>query len=148
MLGAMVLFCGNAVAQSVIVKDAWTRATAPGQTTAGVYLEIVSSTDAALVSVKSAIARSAEIHAMRMEDGVMKMRGVERLALPAGKAVRLEPGGLHIMLLGVTRPLRENETIPLELEIEAVGGSGVSKLATRVEVRAQTAHPHSHSHAH
>lgn len=144
MLAVMLCFSKFAAAQEVIVKDAWARATAPGQKTAGIYLEIISSADAALVGVRSSVAKSAEIHATRMEGGVMKMRAIERLALPAGKPVKLAPGGLHIMLLGVARPLGERDTIPLELTVEGAGGVR-SNVEAQAQVRATTAGAH---HAH
>ena len=125
------------------MKEAWARATSPGQKTASVYLEIVSSADAMLIGAKCAVAKSAQMHAMRVDDGVIKMRAVQRIALPARKTVKLAPGGLHIMLAGVARPLVENETIPLELTIETSGGV-TSKLGVQVEVRAADAHGHAH----
>ncbi|HJQ62766.1 MAG TPA: copper chaperone PCu(A)C [Burkholderiales bacterium] len=142
---AICLFSALAAGEDVVVKEAWARATSPGQKTASVYLEIVSSADAMLIGAKCAVAKSAQMHAMRVEDGVMKMRAVQRIALPARKTVKLAPGGLHIMLAGVARPLVENETIPLELTIETSGGV-TSKLGVQVEVRAIAADAHGHAH--
>lgn len=130
-------------AQAVVVKSAWARATAPGQTTAGVYLEIMSGSDAALVAAASPLAKSAEIHAMRTEGGVMKMRVVPKVELPARKTVKLAPGELHVMLVGIKEPLRERDRIPLELTIEGAGGTR-STVKVDAEVRPLTASPHSH----
>lgn len=132
-----------AAAQQVQVRDAWARATAPGQKTAGVYLEIVSAADAALVGVHTARAGRAELHETRMENGVMRMRAVGKIALPAGKTVKLAPGGLHIMLTGLSRPLAEKETLPLEVTIESTGGV-TSKLTVEVAVRGAGGHSHAH----
>lgn len=132
-----------AAAQQVQVRDAWARATAPGQKTAGVYFEIVSPADAALVAVHTARAAKAELHETRMESGIMKMRAVGKVALPAGKAVKLAPGGLHVMLTGLARPLAENEAIPLEVTIENAAGV-TSKLMVQVAVRGAGGHSHAH----
>jgi copper(I)-binding protein len=134
----LIVLCSAApttfAAQNVIVKNAWARATAPGQTTASVYMEIVSATDAVLIGAASPRAKSAGIHAMRTEGGVMKMRAVPKLALPAQKSVKLAPGGLHVMLVGIDRPLGDNERVPVELTIEDAGGSR-STVRVEAEVR-------------
>ena len=132
-------------AQGVIVKDAWVRATAPGQNTAGVYLDIASNAEAALVGAVSPVANSAEMHAMRMEGGVMKMRALQRIELPAQKTVKLAPGGLHIMLVGIKQPLREKQRIPLELTIEGAGRVK-SNVKVEAEVRSLTATGEPHAH--
>ena len=147
-LGVLIVLCAvtptTFAAQAVIVKNAWARATAPGQATAGVYLEIVSNADAALVAAASPLATSAEMHAMRMEGGVMKMRAVSRIELPAQKTVKLAPAGVHVMLVGIKQPLREKEKVPLELTIEGSGGSK-STVRVEAEVRPLTA---TREHAH
>lgn len=107
-----------AAADAVSVKDAWVRATAPGQKVAGAYMELTSRAEAALVAAASPAAARAELHTMAMEGGVMKMRPVERVALPAGKTVKLAPGGLHVMLVDIKRPLKEGEKVALTLTVE------------------------------
>jgi hypothetical protein len=148
-LGVLIIMCSvsptAAAAQGVVVKNAWARATAPGQSTAGIYFEIVSDVDAALVGAASPRARSAGIHATRSEGGVMKMRAVPKLALPARKSVRLAPGGLHIMLVGIDRPLGDNERVPVELTIEIAGGaSSIVRVEAEVRPSAGVAPPHRH----
>lgn len=145
----LALFVGCSISSAafaggVIVKNAWARATAPGQNTAGVYLDIASNADAALVGAISPVATSAEMHAMRMEGGVMKMRAVQKIELPAGKAVKLAPAGLHIMLVGIKQPLRANERIPLELTIEAAGRVTSIKVEAEVRPLTATGEPHAH----
>lgn len=134
-----------AAAQDVVIHNAWTRATVPGQQTAGIYLEIRSSSDAVLVGVQSARAKKAELHETRMESGVMKMRAVSKVALPAGKTVKFAPGGLHVMLSGLERPLAANETITLEVIVER--GRGVaSRVNVEVAVRGVAGSDRSHAH--
>jgi hypothetical protein len=109
-------------AQSGIeVEGAWARATVPGQTVGGVYLQIRSSVPAQIVRVTTSDAKSAEIHSMSQEGGVMKMRQLDRLELPAGQTVTLEPGGNHIMLLDLRKPLKPGERVRLTLVIQRPG---------------------------
>lgn len=144
LLLLFLVYSAAAAAQAVVAKNAWARATAPGQATAAVYLEIVSSRDAALVGAATPLAKAAEIHATRTAGGVMKMRPVARVDLPAGKTVRLAPGGLHIMLVGLKQPLRENDRVPVELTVESTGGSSAI-VTIEAEVRPIGAGAH---HAH
>jgi copper(I)-binding protein len=108
-------------AESVTVADPWARAMLPGQRVAGVYMTLRSATSARIVGVSSPAARAAEVHHMSHEGGTMKMRKVETLALPAGKAVVLAPGGYHIMLLDVREPLQAGTRVKLTLTVEQDG---------------------------
>jgi periplasmic copper chaperone A len=119
---------------SIEVKDAWARATVPGQKVAGVYLEIRSRSGARLVGVRSAAAKSAEIHSMSNDGGVMKMRRLNGLDLPAGQSVRLESGGNHIMLFDIKHPLEPGTRVPLTLMLEENGKK--KSLQVQAEVRA------------
>lgn len=131
LLGALV-FPGAALAGgAVLVKNAWVRAPVPGQEVAGVYMEIVSDRPAALVAVESPAASSAEIHEMSTVGGVMKMRELKRLELPAGKIVKLSPGGNHLMLVGI-KPLNRGDTVPLKLILEHKDKSRSSVEVTAV----------------
>jgi copper(I)-binding protein len=112
-----------AIAQGggVTVDRAWSRASA-GKTGA-VYLTIRNQGDDAdaLVDVTSPAAARAEVHQTVDEDGVMKMHHVERLVVAPGGTVALAPGGYHIMLMGLTAPLKEGETVPVTLRFERAG---------------------------
>jgi periplasmic copper chaperone A len=101
----------------VQVSGVWARATAPGQKVAGVFLEITASADARLVGARTPAASVAELHFMSMEGGVMRMREVEQIDLPQGATISLKPGGYHVMLFDLKRPLRPGESIPLTLTV-------------------------------
>jgi len=136
---------GEAQAQPVTVKDAWVRAPAPGQKVAGAYMELVSRADLALTAVASTAAARAELHSTSMEGGVMKMRPVPRHELPSGKAVKLAPGGLHIMLIDVKQPLKPGDKVPLTLTVQRADLSSRSVFTVQAEVRAaaaESAHRH------
>jgi copper(I)-binding protein len=117
------LLTGTAHAADLVrVLNPWARATVPGQKVGGVYMEIVARENLRLVSVKSAAAETAQVHQMKMENGMMRMRAVPFLELPAGKPVRLEPGGYHIMLFDLKRSLVTDQKLKLELTFEDAAG--------------------------
>ena len=129
ILSATPVLAGKTV--TVTVSKAWVRATVPGQQVAGAYLKISSIENAALVSAKSPVAKNVEIHVMSMEAGMMSMRQLDRLELPAGKTVALAPGGYHLMLTGLKQPLKKGDTVPLRLIIE-----GKNKSRSVVKINA------------
>lgn len=136
-LGALVLalcFGGTTIHadETVSVTHAWVRAAVPGQRVAGAYLEISSAEPSKLVAASSPAAGSVEIHSMRLKNGVMEMRQLESLELPAKQTVKLEPGGLHIMLLDLKRPLKPGDKVPLRLTLQRIDRS-----RTVVEIQAE-----------
>ena len=110
-------------AAQVVVADAWVRGVVIGQNTTGAFMQLKSPADTVLVGVASPVARIVEIHAMKIDAGVMKMNAVARLSLPAGKAVELAPGGYHVMLMDLTRPIQQGDIVPLTLTFEDKGGT-------------------------
>jgi len=106
----------------VTVKDAWVRATVPQQKATGAFMQLQSAQDAKLLSAQSPVAGVVEVHEMRMDGGVMKMRAVPSLALPAGKAVELKPGGYHVMLMDLKGPVKAGDVVPVTLVLEGKDG--------------------------
>ena len=131
VLGATFNAAPALAGKTITVSNAWARATVPGQQVAGAYLQISSIENAALVSAKSPVAKNVEIHVMRMEAGMMSMRQIDRLELPAGKSVTLAPGGYHLMLTGLKQPLKKGDTVPLRLTIQ-----GKNKARSVVKINA------------
>ncbi len=106
-------------AAAIRAEQAWARATAPQQKVGGAYVTLMSPAGDRLVGVSSPIAGRAEVHEMRMDGNVMRMREVEGgLALPAGKVVALAPGGYHIMLMDLKQPLVAGQVIPMHLQFQ------------------------------
>ena len=114
-------FASPAIAQ-VAVTDAWVRGTVTGQMATGAFMQLRSPADSSLVAVSSPVAKIVEVHQMKMEGGMMKMNAVDKLALPAGKVVELKPGGYHVMLMDLVKPLKEGDTVPLQLTFEDRAG--------------------------
>ena len=148
-LTASLLLAGAALAQSdapqgqIQVKVAWARAT-PGKAENGAaYLTILSPARDRLTEVSTPVAEKAELHNMTTEGGVMKMRAVQALAMPAGKSVELAPGGYHVMLMDLGQPLKEGEKVPLTLTFADKAGKKTTQDVTAT-VRALTSAPVKH----
>jgi copper(I)-binding protein len=124
-------------ADAVSVSNPWVRATVPGQSVAGAYMDITVKANAALVAAESPVAGKVELHTMTMDGGVMKMRAIEKLELPANTTVSLKPGGYHMMLIDIKRELKAGERVPLKLTVQERKGAK-STLQVDAEVRAAT----------
>jgi copper(I)-binding protein len=132
---AVALTAPAAVAQSVKVENAWARATVPGQKTGSVYVDLTSASNAALVAAGSPLSARAELHSMSMDGGVMRMRALPRIDLPAGQTVKLAPGGMHVMLVDLKQPLKPGDKVPLTLSVQS-SGTSLTTLKIEAEVRA------------
>ena len=99
-------------------------------------MKLTAKSDLKLVSASSPVAGITEVHEMKMEGDVMKMRAIPSLDLPAGKAVELKPGGYHVMLLDLKMPLAKDTTVPMTLVFKDAKGVQ-SKLELQVPVSAR-----------
>ena len=121
-------------AQSVDVKDAWVRVSVPGQKATGAFMKITAKDGARLVAASSPVAGVTEVHEMKMDGNVMKMRAVEGgIELPAGKTVELKPGGYHVMLMDLKAALPKDTTVPLTLVFKDAKGAE-SKVELKLPV--------------
>jgi copper(I)-binding protein len=122
-LFALLCCAGMAgAAELPAIADAWIRATPPGARTGAAYLTITSRGSAdRLLGAATAAAGAVEIHGHVAEAGMSRMVRLAELELPAGEAVRLEPGGLHLMLLDLTAPLTAGATVAVTLHFSAAG---------------------------
>jgi periplasmic copper chaperone A len=120
----------SAQAQSVQIKDAWVRSTVAGQKGSGAFMKITAKEGTRLTGVSSPLAGVAEVHEMKMEGDVMKMRAVPMLDIPAGGTVELKPGGYHLMLMDLKQALPVGSTVPVTLMFR--DGKGAE---SRVEVK-------------
>ena len=134
--------CTCAVAQSVEVKDAWVRTSVPGQKATGAFMKLTAKDGARLVSVSSPVAGVTEVHEMKMEGDVMKMRALAAgLELPAGKTVELKPGGYHVMLMDLKAALPKDSMVPMTLTFRNTKG-----VETKVELKLPVATAPAHQH--
>jgi copper(I)-binding protein len=102
----------------VEVKSAWVRPTVAGQMGTGAFMNLTSKDGVRIVGASSDVAGVVELHEMAMENNVMRMRPLPGLDLPPGSLVELKPGGHHMMLLDLKRPLAAGEKIKVELRLE------------------------------
>ena len=134
---ASMLFAAAAQAQ-VEVKSAWVRATVPHQMGTGAFMQITAAQDTKLVAASSTLTPVVEIHEMKLQDNVMKMRQVDAVELPAGRTVEFEPGGYHVMLMELKAQVKEGTTVPLTLVFEDAKGQRQS-IDIQAPVRALNA---------
>ena len=136
LIAAAGLLLGTpALAQTaaVTVDGAWARATVQGQKATGAFMSLTARESTRLVGVSSPAAGIAEVHEMKLEADVMKMRAVPMLDLPAGQTVQLRPGSYHVMLMDLKQPLVKDSKLPLTLRFKNAKGVE-SKLDVMVPV--------------
>jgi periplasmic copper chaperone A len=107
-----------APAPKVAIADAWCRPAPTGALSAGCYVTLTAGAEDRLVAVETTAADHAEIHSMSMDGGVMRMRKLDGLALPAGKAVTLKSGGEHLMLISPRIAFKDGAKIPLTFRFQ------------------------------
>ncbi len=108
--------------ENITVSDPWARASAGPARNGAAFMTISSAGTAdRLVSASAPVAMKTETHTHLMEDGVMKMRRVDGIDVAADEATVLQPGGLHVMFMGLHEPLIEGESFPLTLTFEKAG---------------------------
>ena len=128
----------HAQTQGIDVKNAWVRTAVPGQSATGAFLTITHKEGARLVRGTSPVAGVTEIHEMKMEGDVMKMRAVaDGVELPAGKAVELAPGGYHLMLMDLKVALPKDAIVPVTLWFRDAKGAE-SKVDLKLPVAAHS----------
>jgi periplasmic copper chaperone A len=110
-------------AGDMVVARPWSRPTPPVATVGVAYFSMTNAGSKAdsLVAISSPIARKVEIHESRTVQGIVQMRAVSSVECPPGVTVKIEPGGLHVMLLDLTRPLAAGTEFPLSLRFRDAG---------------------------
>jgi periplasmic copper chaperone A len=144
---AVLTLTGVAVHAQVTVKEPWVRATVPSQKATGAFMQLTTTEPVRLVEVQSTAAKIVEVHEMRMEGDRMMMKAVDGLDVVPGRPLELKPGGYHVMLIDVVKPMTAGDKVPLTLVLE-----GKDKKRTQVqvsaEVRALNAKPAAAAHQH
>ena len=144
LIGATVTLGATAWAQ-VKVDNAWARATVQGQKATGAFMKLTAAQATQLVGVSTPVAGVAEIHEMKMDGGVMKMRAMPVLELPANQAVELKPGSYHLMLMDLKTPLAKDASVALTLTFKDARGVQSQQLVT---VPVTTGMPQAAMHEH
>ena len=118
-----ILAAKDANSTFVTVMDPWVREAPPGARVLGAYMTLVNPSGKAdrLLSVTSPMAGEIEMHRMTVKNGMMDMEAVDFVTVPAKGEVKLQPGGLHLMIYGMKRELKEGDKLPMELKFEHAG---------------------------
>ena len=140
LISAAALLVGTALpraaAESAItVSDPYVRLLPPGATTSAAYLLMKNSgaADRKLVKADSPVAQSIEVHEHRTDNGVMKMREVGSILIKAHAQTELKPGGYHLMLIGVKRPLAEGDSVAITLTFDDGSKQPIAALVRKVQ---------------
>ncbi len=123
LLLAVPAFAVEMKAGDISIDKVWSRATAPRAPAGAVYMVLTNTGTEMdrLVAAATPIAEEAQLHTHSMDDGVMKMRQVDAIEVAPGEPSVLQPGGLHIMLIGLKQPLTKGEMVPIMLTFENAG---------------------------
>ncbi len=115
-------------ADTVMISGAYARAIPPGQPNSASFLTVMNSSDKAtsLVAASSPAAKVVELHNHTMNNGMMQMRRVDKIDVPAGQTIKLEPGGYHVMMIGLLQDLKPGDNI----EVTMTFGDGSKKTIT------------------
>ncbi|HSP59194.1 MAG TPA: copper chaperone PCu(A)C [Halomonas sp.] len=147
-LTAVVLSLAShvALAQSVTVEDAQVRAVPPVATTSAAFMVLhnAGSDDTEIVAATSPAAEVLELHEHQHVDGVMQMRRVSEVGIPAGGSTELAPGNLHLMLINLTQPLVEGERVDITLEFANGETLSFDAPVQPVETPQQASHGKAH----
>jgi copper(I)-binding protein len=143
LLAALLAVAPVAAFAQVEVAAPWARATAPGAQVGAAYLTMTAPSGDRLVGAEATVARTVELHTHLMEGGIARMRPVDAVEVPAGAPVAFAPGGLHVMLTGLARQLRQGETFPLTLVFEKAGRVTVQVRVAGAGARGPSGH-HGH----
>ncbi len=130
---------GAETAGCLSVSKAWARATPAGIAVGGAYFTIVNRGKQAdtLVSLRSPVAAMVELHRTTVENGLSRMRPAGQIVIAPGETVKAEPGGLHVMLMGLKSPLVSGARVPLVLTFQQAGA-----ITVQVQVQAIAAAAH------
>ncbi len=141
-VASVVAFTMTVRAGNLEVEQAYAPASIGAGKTGAIYFMLTNRTETAdrLIAASTPAARKAEVHTHLMEDGVMKMRKVDGVEVPAGGHVMFKPGGHHLMLFGLAEPLKEGAEIEVELQFEKAG-----KMMVKVPVKPFGHKTHSHT---
>ena len=122
-LVALLSLAGPAAAQDggIAIAAPWARAAFSGTGAAYVTIANTGTAPDRLISAESPAARLVDVHTSLVEDGIMKMRRVDRVEINPGQKAIFQPSGLHLMLTGLTGPLKEGESLALTLTFEKAG---------------------------
>lgn len=128
---------------NIVINNAWVREVPPGSSVSAVYMQIQNSgEDDSLIDISSGISESAELHTSKVDkDGVATMEMTTILEIPSNKSIELEPGGMHLMLIGLKETLVGKKSVSLKLVFDKAG-----EIKIEVPVKKSGMETHKHKH--
>jgi hypothetical protein len=145
VVSSTAILAAETAADAVSVSDAYVREVPPVSQTTGAFLTLSNkdTQDHAVVAAKSPAAEIVELHTHIMgDDGMHRMRELEKMEIPAGGETRLQPGGLHIMLINLVAPLKSGEQVEITLVFEDGSEQTISADVKTVEAGMNMHHHH------
>ncbi|MET0061612.1 MAG: copper chaperone PCu(A)C [Candidatus Thiodiazotropha endolucinida] len=153
LVGLFLICAGQAavaesVADGIMVDDPYVRAVPPGQPNSASFMGLhnMGKEGSALTAASSPAAEVVELHTHTMEEGMMRMRKVEKIDLPVGEMVKLQPGGLHLMLIGLKQKLVQDEKVSLTLTFEDGSSLQVDAPVRKLQMRMKQDGDQRHMH--
>jgi periplasmic copper chaperone A len=139
---------GDHGSHPVKVHSPFVRMMPPGQpnTAAFMTLENTGNTNLAVVAAESQVSKVVELHTHTMVEGVMQMREIEKIEIPAGQRTELKPGGLHIMLIGLHKPLSEEQVVEITLVYDDGSRQTIEAPVRHPGAEMMQSHGHGHHH--
>ena len=126
VLPTLALATGLAISAGVCAQVTadrpWVRATVANQSGTGAFVRLTAQQDMWLTGARSPVAGIVEIHEMKMDDAIMRMRPAGELSIKAGQSIELKPGGYHLMMMSLKQQLKPGDTVPLTLEFRRADG--------------------------
>ena len=137
LMSACTTVMADTAASVVTVEEAYVRAVPPGQPNSASFMVLTnkSSQDHALVSAESPISNVVELHTHVHDKGMMRMRRIEQIVIPAGKSVKLQPGGHHVMLIGLKQMPKPGDNADLTLVFEDGSKITVSAPVRKLQMK-------------
>ncbi|PUE38618.1 copper chaperone PCu(A)C [Limnohabitans sp. Hippo3] len=150
LVGLLIgLLVSSLACAQVKIEGGWARATVQGQKATGAFMKLTAPQATRLVAVSTPVAGVAEIHEMKMDGTVMKMRAMPMLELPANQVVELKPGSYHLMLMDLKAPLMKDSSVALTLTFkDASGAQSQQQVSLPVSASMPMAMPPGHDHGH
>jgi periplasmic copper chaperone A len=132
---AFLLFCSSLMAEvsnDILVEGAYARPALKSQLNSILYMQIANhGSDAALVSASTDATKIVELHTHVNDNGLMRMRRIDKIDLPAGGKVLLKPGGMHVMFIGLNRDLKIGDSVDITLEFSDGSKKSITAPVTR-----------------
>ncbi len=136
LAAAMALAFTSTAFAGVEVIDPYVRAVPPGAPATAAFMGLKADADGvALIEADSDVAKAVELHTHVHDNGVMRMRPIEKIELKKGEVVTLQPGGLHVMLIGLTRPVKPGDSVDIELKFSDGTSQKITAPVRRIKMK-------------